>query len=110
MLWRFSAGIQTQITEKPVLKTFTPPQNAIVWSIRYVLAWIIPATRYAPGAKVARVSAFIDLILKRLVGRCRQEDFLDGLVDVDQRSQGIARSENFVESTVAQQTEVMRAG
>lgn len=100
----FFRSIQTQITERPGLKTFTPPQNAIVETMSEL---IIPATD-TPGAKAARVSEFIDLILSDWSDDADKKIFLDGLADVDQRSQGLS-GKNFVESTVAQQTEVMRA-
>jgi hypothetical protein len=99
----FFRSLQTQITEKPDLKTFTPAQNAMVETMSEL---IIPATD-TPGAKGARVSEFIDLILSDWSDDADKKIFLDGLADVDQRSQGLF-GKNFLESTVAQQTEVMR--
>ena len=99
----FFRSLQTQVTEKPDLKTFTPAQNAMVETMSEL---IIPATD-TPGAKGARVSEFIDLILSDWSDDADKKIFLDGLADVDQRSQGLF-GKNFVESTVAQQTEVMR--
>lgn len=99
----FFRTIQAQVSDKASLKTFTPQQNAMVETMSEL---IIPATD-TPGAKAARVSEFIDLILSDWSEEGDKKRFLDGLADVDQRSQTLF-GKNFVDATAAQQTEIVR--
>jgi hypothetical protein len=95
--------IQSQISEKTTFKTLTPPQLAIVETMSEV---IIPATD-TPGAKAARVSEFIDLILSDWSDDDDKKEFLGGLTEVDRRSQTLF-GKNFVEAAPPQQAEIVR--
>jgi hypothetical protein len=99
----FFRTIQAQVAEKAVLKTFTPQQNAIV---EIMSELIIPATD-TPGAKAARVSEFIDLILSDWSEEADKTRFLEGLADVDQRSQTLF-GKSFVDSSETQQSDIIR--
>lgn len=99
----FFQAVQAQISDKATLKAFTPQQHAIVETMSEL---IIPATD-TPGAKAARVSEFIDLILSDWADDADKNAFFDGLAKVDQSSQTLF-GKNFVDSTVAQQNEIIR--
>ena len=96
-------AVHEQLAEQPLLRTLNPQQNAMVTTISEI---IIPQTN-TPGAKAARVNEFIDLILTEWYDDEEKSIFLTGLTVVDTRTRGLF-GKNFVESTVAQQTEVMR--
>ena len=96
--------IQSQVPEKPTFKVLTAPQQAIVETMSEV---IIPATD-TPGAKAARVSEFIDLILSEWSDEDDKKQFLDGLAEVDRRSQTLF-AKNFVEAGAPQQAEIVRS-
>lgn len=68
---------------------------------------IIPATD-TPGAFVAECHRFAELIVAEHFDAERQRRFLDGLVDLDQRSRRI-RERLFVELLPAEQDEVLSA-
>jgi hypothetical protein len=95
--------IQSQVPDKTSFKVLTVPQQAIVETMSEV---IIPATD-TPGAKAARVSEFIDLILSEWSDEDDKKQFLDGLAEVDRRSQTLF-AKNFVEAGAPQQAEIVR--
>lgn len=66
---------------------------------------IIPATD-TPGARVARVDAFIDGMLTDIFTREERERFLAGLVDVDARAQA-AHGMTFAAASPAQQVALL---
>ena len=85
------------------LKTFNPHQNATVVTIAEL---IIPATE-TPGAKGARVNEFMDLILTEWAHDDERQRFLDGLADVDKRSNALF-SKDFVDCSPVQQETLLR--
>ena len=66
---------------------------------------IIPATD-RPGAKAARVSYFIDLILSDWSKQEEKTRFMAGIQEVDHRSQ-LLYGKRFVNATPAQQSEIV---
>jgi len=93
-----------QLSEQRVLKTLDPHQNATVTTIAEA---IIPQTS-TPGAKVARVNEFIDLILTEWYDEEEKSTFLTGLADVDSRTRELY-GKNFVECGEKQQVEILQA-
>jgi hypothetical protein len=87
-----------------VPRTLTPEQNDLVV---HLTEMILPATD-TPGAKAARVNAFIDLILTDWAPDEDREHFLAGLADVDARSRE-AHGVAFLEATPDQQLALMTA-
>src|SRR6266849_489675 len=65
-----------------VLRTLNPHQNA---TVTLMADLIIPETD-TPGAKAVRVNEFIDLILTEWASDEERKKFLDGLADVDRKS------------------------
>ncbi len=87
-----------------VPRTLTPEQNDLVV---HLTEMILPATD-TPGAKAARVNAFIDLILTDWAPDEDREHFLAGLADVDARSRD-AHGVAFLEAAPEAQLAMMRA-
>jgi hypothetical protein len=83
------------------LKVFSPHQNQTV----IVLSELIIPETTTPGAKAAKVNAFIDIFLGSVNSSKRQE-FLEGLQWIDMRSQQLFRAP-FVKATSEQQTELL---
>jgi len=83
------------------LKVFTPHQNQTV----IVLSELIIPQTMTPGAKAAKVNAFIDIFLSSVNASKRQE-FLEGLQWIDIRSNQLFRAP-FVRATAEQQTELL---
>jgi Gluconate 2-dehydrogenase subunit 3 len=92
-----------QVGQSTALKTLNPHQNATVITISEL---IIPATD-TPGAKDAKVNEFIDLLLTEWFEPAETKQFLAGLADVDACSKE-KFSAAFIDSTPAQQTEVLK--
>lgn len=67
---------------------------------------IIPRTT-TPGAKEAGVGAFIELMLKDCYKAQEQQNFLDGLADLDERATK-AHSKKFLETTPAEQVAILK--
>lgn len=99
----FFQSVQNQVAQQATLKTFTPDQHAIVETMAEL---IIPATD-TPGAKAARVSEFIDLILSEWSKEEEKVRFLAGVDEVNRHSQ-VLYGKRFVDATVAQQSEIVR--
>lgn len=94
---------QAQPSPGYALKTLNPHQNDTV----VVMAdLIIPATD-TPGAKAVRVNEFIDVILTDWAEETERQHFLNGLDDVDKRTQQVF-GKNFVDCSVPQQEEILR--
>lgn len=93
-----------QAAQSPGLKAFNAHQDATVIAISEA---IIPATD-TPGAKAAKVNEFIDLLMGEWYEPADSARFLDGLDDVDKRSRRLF-SKDFVDCTVAQQEQLLRA-
>lgn len=85
------------------LRSLNSHQNAAV--IR-MIDLIIPATD-TPGAKAARVNEFIDVILTDWATQKERASFLEGLGQVDQRSQALFKSD-FVDAVASQQVEILQ--
>jgi Gluconate 2-dehydrogenase subunit 3 len=85
-------------------RTLQPHQNATVTAIAEL---IIPKTE-TPGATDAGVSAFIDLILTEWYDAEERTRFLNGLADVDARSQ-LMFEKDFVACPPRQQAEILTA-
>ncbi len=67
---------------------------------------ILPRTD-TPGARDARVNEFIAVIVGEWYDDAERARFLDGLLDVDQRSHGLFGSD-FLEASADQQQAVLR--
>jgi hypothetical protein len=75
------AGYVTPAAGEP-LRAFTPPQSELVAT----LAELIIPTTDTPGARAARVDAFIDGLLVDVFPYEERQRFLAGLADVDERA------------------------
>lgn len=93
------ALVGTQATRQ----TLGPHENATVTAIAEM---IIPKTE-TPGAADAGVPAFIDLILTEWYTDQERARFMNGLADVDARSQRLF-SKDFLECSPDQQAEILR--
>jgi len=100
----FFRAAQAQIGEGYKLRTLNAHQNETVLAM---IDQIIPATD-TPGAKGARVNEFIDVILTEWATDGERENFLNGLADVDKRSDELY-GKNFVDATSEQQVTLLRA-
>lgn len=78
------ATLRAQLSERAAgtLRTLNPQQNDIVVAMTDIM---IPVTE-TPGAKAAKVNEFIDLILSEWCTEAEKAVFLDGLADVDKRT------------------------
>jgi len=86
------------------LRTLNPHQNDTVVAM---IDQIIPATD-TPGAKGARVNEFIDVILTEWATPEERERFVNGLADVDQKSNELF-AKNFADTSPAQQLALLRS-
>lgn len=86
------------------LRTLNAHQNDTVLAM---IDQIIPATD-TPGAKGARVNEFIDVILTEWATDEERAKFLQGLADVDKKSNELY-GKNFVDATAEQQVTLLRA-
>ena len=100
----FFRAAQAQIGEGYKLRTLNAHQNETVLAM---IDQIIPATD-TPGAKGARVNEFIDVILTEWATDGERENFLNGLAEVDKRSNELY-GKNFVDATSEQQVTLLRA-
>jgi hypothetical protein len=86
------------------MRTLNPHQNATVVLMSEM---IIPETD-TPGAKGARVNEFIDVILTEWAHEDERKNFLDGLADVDKKSNELF-AKDFSDALPAQQLSLLRA-
>jgi hypothetical protein len=86
------------------LRTLNSHQNATVVAM---IDQIIPETD-TPGAKGARVNEFIDVILTEWAHEDERKKFLDGLADVDKKSNELF-AKDFADNSSAQQLSLLRA-
>ena len=86
------------------LRTLNPHQNDTVVAM---IDQIIPATD-TPGAKVARVNEFIDVILTEWATENERRNFLAGLADVDKQSNELF-GKDFAAASPAQQLVLLRS-
>ncbi|MEI7586583.1 gluconate 2-dehydrogenase subunit 3 family protein [Runella sp.] len=83
--------------------SFNAAQRALVAE---VAEHIIPRTT-TPGAKEAGVGAFIELMLKDCYKAQEQQNFLDGLADLDERATK-THSKKFLETSPAEQVALLK--
>jgi hypothetical protein len=83
----FAATLQAQLAanQSGALRTLSTAQNEIVLAMSDVM---IPATA-TPGAKAAKVNEFVDLILTEWATEAERKIFLEGLVEVDRKSNAL---------------------
>jgi len=84
------------------LRTLNPHQNDTVVAM---IDQIIPATD-TPGAKGARVNEFIDVILTEWANEEERRNFLNGLADVDKRSNELF-GKDFASASSSQQVTLL---
>ena len=99
------AGLQearTVLGKDTGLRTLNAHQDATVTAIAET---IIPRTE-TPGAADVGVNQFIDLILTEWYGDEERERFLNGLADVDTRTQ-TQFGKNFIDCSPRQRTEIL---
>lgn len=98
-----ASGFTAPSPDRP-LRTLTPEQAELVATLTEI---IIPATD-TPGARAARVDAFIDALLTDIFTRDERDRFTAGLADVDVRARSLAGAP-FVASAPLQQIAVLEA-
>jgi glucoside 3-dehydrogenase (cytochrome c) hitch-hiker subunit len=83
----FTATVKAQLAANSGggLRTLSPVQNEIVVAMCDVM---IPATD-TPGAKAAKVSEFIDLILTEWANEEERQIFLEGLAQTDRKTNAL---------------------
>ncbi|HLK04590.1 MAG TPA: gluconate 2-dehydrogenase subunit 3 family protein [Candidatus Acidoferrum sp.] len=86
------------------LRSLDAHQNATLVAM---IDLILPETD-TPGAKGARVNEFIDLILTEWATPEEKKNFLDGVADIDKKSNELY-AKNFVDATAAQQDALLRS-
>ena len=96
--------MRSLIGTQTTLRTLNSHQNATVTAIADL---IIPRTE-TPGAADIGASHFIDLILTEWYGEEERNRFLNGLADVDARTQA-SFEKTFIECSAGQQSEIMMA-
>jgi len=99
-----SHAAQASADSKPQpLRFFTPEENRTVIEMS---ERIIPADDHSPGAKEARVSEFIDLIVSESPENIRQT-WRDGLAAINKMSQS-KFSKPFADATADQQVDLLK--
>jgi hypothetical protein len=96
------AVLQDQASPTP--KTLNPHQYT---TVKTVAELILPRTE-TPGATDVGAADFIDLILTEWYEDSERSRFLNGLADIDARSQALF-AKDFIDSTAAQQGLVLTA-
>jgi hypothetical protein len=86
------------------LRVLTPQQNELVATVTEL---IIPATD-TPGARGARVDAFIDGMMADVFTQAERDRFTAGLADLDARAQK-ANGVAFLKATPEQQIAILNA-
>src|SRR5271165_4904311 len=89
---------------QPALRTLNPHQEATVKT----MAEMILTRTDTPGATDVGASEFIDLMLTEWYDASERERFLNGLADVDRRSQSLF-GKDFVDCPAIQQAEILIA-
>ncbi len=95
---------QAQPTSEYALRTLNPHENETIVAMT---DGIVPATD-TPGAKVARVNEFIDVILTDWATLEERKSFLAGIASVDTRSLTLF-SEKFVDASPSQQLTLLQS-
>jgi hypothetical protein len=100
----FALYRQAQPASGYALRTLDSHQNDTVVAM---IDQIIPATE-TPGAKGARVNEFVDVILTEWATDEERRNFLDGLADVDKRS-NVLFAKDFSAASPEQQVTLLRS-
>lgn len=101
--WALFAQAQAVAAATPELRALTPQQDSLVIAIA---EQILPETD-TPGAKSAGVDRFIDVMLSDWMEDETKTLFLQGLADVDDRSQAMF-GKKFTEASSAQQVDLLK--
>jgi hypothetical protein len=91
-----------RLDETPLLRILDLHQHETATAVAEL---IIPQTD-TPGARAARVSEFIDLLLAEWCTAEERTRFLDGLADLDRRSQATG-GRAFIEAEARQQVNIL---
>src|ERR1700716_642854 len=97
-------GARALLGTQTTRRTLDPHQYATVTAIAEL---ILPRTD-TPGATDVGISDFIDLIVTEWYNPEERARFLNGLADVDSRTQALF-GKNFVESSPPQQADILTA-
>jgi glucoside 3-dehydrogenase (cytochrome c) hitch-hiker subunit len=102
----FAATLRAQLAENKAgsLRTLSPAQNEIVVAMSDVM---IPATD-TPGAKVAKVNEFIDLILTEWAMEGEKKIFLEGLEEADRKTNALF-GHGFAAASAKEQAAIVQA-
>jgi hypothetical protein len=100
----FIQQARAQVSQSAGMRTLNAHQSATVTTIAEM---IIPETSSSPGAKTAKVSEFIDLLLTEWFDNAEKERFLEGLATIDSASRKRFGAD-FIFCTPAQQLELMK--
>ena len=89
--------------QEPAPKFFTPTEFRMVDELSEI---IIPADDHSPGARAAKVAAYIDKTLAESLDDKPREEFREGLAVVDKLSHQLNRA-SFLDSTPEQRVAVV---
>lgn len=95
---------RTVVGAQPTPRTLNPHQEA---TVKAMAEMILPRTD-TPGATDVGATGFIDLMLTEWYDDSDRERFLDGLADVDRRSQSLF-GKDFVDCPAVEQAETLTA-
>lgn len=95
---------RTVVGTQPAPRTLNPHQEA---TVKAMAEMILPRTD-TPGATDVGASEFIDLMLTEWYDASERERFLNGLAEVDRRSQSLF-GKDFIDSQAMQQAEILIA-
>ena len=101
--WALLAEAQQTAATLSALKVLTPQQDATV----IVLAELILPETETPGAKTAGVDRFIDVMLGEWMEETQRAAFLQGLADLDSRSQAMF-GKPFTDAAATQQIDLLK--
>jgi hypothetical protein len=101
--WAMFEQAQATAAASPALKVLSPEQDTTVLAIA---EQIIPETD-TPGAKAAGVDRFIDVMLSDWMEEDAKALFLQGLAEVDERSQAMF-GKKFSAANSAQQIDLLK--
>ena len=102
-VWAAMREARALVGEPEGPRTLNPHQYA---TVKTMAELIVPKTE-TPGAADAGAAEFIDLILTEWYVDDERAKFLDGLSDIDRRTQSLF-SRDFVDASSAQQTAILK--
>jgi hypothetical protein len=103
-MFAFMREARALLSPQAALRTLAAHQEAM---LRTMTELIIPRTE-APGATDVGTTSFIDLILTEWSDDAERNGFLNGLADVDSRTQNLF-GKAFLECSSAQQSQILVA-